>query len=364
MTTENKQVYISYAWGGESERIVNELDTDLKAKGIEVVRDKRDLGFKGMIRDFMQEIGRGHAVIVVISDKYLKSPNCMFELVEIAKNKDFYDRIFPIVLGDADIYNPVQRIAYIKHWEDKLKELDEAMKSVSSANLQGMREEIDSYDEIRDNISNLTFFLKDMNTLTAEMHENSNFSSLISALEDRLQKSGFKPPQPTSTTEAAASPTGLTPYLTEAIKRLQAENYVEMRGERYGEIRFKLAYQKDDTDENGTDYYRVLILEKEDLTEELYLYYEKEFKKYVKEAHEELGINIYGMFLIMTSQISDALKNRIYENKPQPQEENQVAGYAELIVYSSSENDIVFPKKSPLTWYGSLGNNIKRLLAP
>ena len=131
----DRQVYFSYAWGGESERIVNELDTDLKTKGITVIRDKRDLGFKGMIRDFMQQIGRGHAVIIVISDKYLKSPNCMFELVEIAKNKDIYDRIFPIVLGDSDIYNPVNRIKYIKYWEDKLKELDEAMKSVSSANL-------------------------------------------------------------------------------------------------------------------------------------------------------------------------------------------------------------------------------------
>ena len=80
--SDNHQVYISYAWGGESERIVNELDTDLQTRGIMVVRDKRDLGFKGMIRDFMQQIGRGHAVILVISDKYLKSPNCMFELVD------------------------------------------------------------------------------------------------------------------------------------------------------------------------------------------------------------------------------------------------------------------------------------------
>src|SRR5687768_15138132 len=149
MSHNAKQVYVSYAWGGESERIVNELDADLKAQGITMVRDKRNLGFKGMIRDFMQQIGRGYAVIVVISDKYLKSPNCMYELVEIAKNKDVYDRIFPIVLADADIYNPINRIKYIKHWEDQLKELDAAMKLVSSANLQGMRDEIDSYDDIR-----------------------------------------------------------------------------------------------------------------------------------------------------------------------------------------------------------------------
>jgi TIR domain len=71
------EVFLSYAWGGESEKIVNELDTAFKAKGIVLVRDKRDLGFKGMITDFMKRIGKGQAVVVVISDKYLESPYCM-----------------------------------------------------------------------------------------------------------------------------------------------------------------------------------------------------------------------------------------------------------------------------------------------
>src|ERR671925_2324329 len=140
MTDNEKRVFISYAWGGESERIVNELDADLQSSGIKIVRDKRDLGFKGIIRDFMRQIGRGYAVVVIISDKYLKSPNCMYELVEIAKNKNIYDRIFPIVLADADIYNPIHRIQYIRHWEDQIKQLEEAMRSVSLTNLQGLRE--------------------------------------------------------------------------------------------------------------------------------------------------------------------------------------------------------------------------------
>ncbi|NJC95937.1 MAG: hypothetical protein C3F07_08880 [Anaerolineales bacterium] len=188
MNNDKHKVYISYAWGGESERVANELDAILQAGGITIIRDKRDLGYKGMIRNFMQEIGRGHAVIVIISDKYLKSPNCMFELVEIAKSKDTYDRIFPIVLEDADIYDPVNRIEYIKHWEEKINTLDKAMKSIGSANQQGLRDEIDSYDEIRDNIADLTFMLKDMNTLTKEMHEDGGFTSLISAIKERLEK--------------------------------------------------------------------------------------------------------------------------------------------------------------------------------
>jgi hypothetical protein len=197
MDNYEQTVFISYAWGGESEAVVNKIDDALQTRGLRITRDKRDLGYKGSIKEFMERIGQGNCVIVVISDKYLRSPNCMYELVEIAKNKNFYDRVFPIVLQDADIYDPVNRVQYIKHWEDKEKALDEAMKTVSSANLQGMREEIDSYNEIRANIANLTFILKDMNTLTPNMHQDRNFSHLYDAIEKRMKESLTAPPSET-----------------------------------------------------------------------------------------------------------------------------------------------------------------------
>jgi len=58
MSNKNQQVYISYAWGGESERIANELDSDLQANDITIIRDKRDLGYKGSIRRVSQNSGR------------------------------------------------------------------------------------------------------------------------------------------------------------------------------------------------------------------------------------------------------------------------------------------------------------------
>jgi len=91
-------VFISYAWGEEREEIVDQLDRSLQERGIRIIRDKRELEYKGSIKGFMERIGHGDCVIVVISDKYLRSPNCMFELVEIADNNQFKGRVFPIVL--------------------------------------------------------------------------------------------------------------------------------------------------------------------------------------------------------------------------------------------------------------------------
>jgi hypothetical protein len=188
MQNYEQTIFISYAWGGEREEIVDQLDMALQERGLKIKRDKRDLGYKGSINAFMDSIGQGDCVILVISDKYLRSPNCMYELMEIAENKHFQERVFPIVLQDADIYNPVQRIKYIKHWEDKRTELAEAIKTLDPANLQGIREEMDLYDRIRDKVSGLSSILKDMNTLTPEMHSESDFEELYNAIEKRLKE--------------------------------------------------------------------------------------------------------------------------------------------------------------------------------
>jgi small GTP-binding protein len=181
-----KGVFISYAWGGESEVIANQLDLAFQDRGVIMVRDKPDLGFKGSIKTFMESIGRGQCVILVISDKYLKSANCLFELLQTAKQGDFTERIFPIVLEDARIYSPLDRISYVQYWEKQLAELDAAMDTVSPANMQGFREDIDLYTEIRALLPRLADILKDMNTLTPEIHRGSNFEQLYEAVMAKL----------------------------------------------------------------------------------------------------------------------------------------------------------------------------------
>ena len=212
MQTYERTVFISYAWGDEREEIVNQMDAALQKRGLNITRDKRDLGYKGSIKDFMERIGQGNCVIVVISNKYLRSQNCMFELVEIAENKQFHNRIFPIILADANIYDPLKRIEYVKYWEVKRAELAEAMKTLDPANLQGIRDDMDLYDHIRDKVSGLTSILKDMNTLTPEMHQDANFSHLYDAIEKRMKEStttaGVEVAKAAKTEKGTARPEG------------------------------------------------------------------------------------------------------------------------------------------------------------
>jgi hypothetical protein len=176
--TFSEKAFISYAWGGESEEIANRIEMELKHDGIHCIRDKSVMKYKDSIRSFMKEMGMSRCVVVIISDKYLKSQNCLFELLQIAEKGSFVSRTFPVVLADARIFDPLSMLSYIRYWEQKTKELEDAIKTVSLANLHGIREDLDLYTEIRAFLPRLADTIKNMNTLTVEAHRNSNFHEL------------------------------------------------------------------------------------------------------------------------------------------------------------------------------------------
>lgn len=180
------EIFLSYAWGGESEKIVNDLDNAFQAKGIVLIRDKRDLGFRGMITEFMQRIGKGKAVVVVISDKYLKSPYCMFELLEIYRNLDFRNRIFPIVLKDANIFEAIPKLQYLEYWRSKKNELDDAIMKFGADAITVIGEDYKINKRIFDNYGEIVNILKDINSLTPDMHQADNFTTLIEAVEQLI----------------------------------------------------------------------------------------------------------------------------------------------------------------------------------
>ena len=102
-------------------------------RGIEVVRDKTKLRPGDRILAFMKEIGSGDRVFVFLSDKYLKSPYCMFELFEMWRNNrqneaEFLDRVRLITLDDAKIWEIEDRLGYASYWEEKHDKLDAALK--------------------------------------------------------------------------------------------------------------------------------------------------------------------------------------------------------------------------------------------
>ena len=126
-----RQVYISYAWGDEETdagrergKVVEELCAALKADGWKVVRDCEQLTYGDSISAFMRELSAADRIVVVLSEKYLKSAFCMTELNEIFKNTGgqmagFLRHVVPVSLKDARIGDLVARAECSEYWQQE-----------------------------------------------------------------------------------------------------------------------------------------------------------------------------------------------------------------------------------------------------
>lgn len=191
----DEEIFLSYAWGdpsetGESrEAIVDRLYETLSLRRLRVVRDKRDNGYRKIISDFMRRIGQGRLVVVVISDKYLRSPYCMYELLDVYQNGAFHERVFPIVLGDTAVYDLADRLRYVKYWKDKKKEIEDLITDIGldAFSSVGTFKEYDLfYRRIFNNVDKLLKLLADWNSLTPQLLEENKFEHLVKEIEKSL----------------------------------------------------------------------------------------------------------------------------------------------------------------------------------
>lgn len=150
------EYYVSYAWGGDStpeerrrEATVDRICEEAQRRGITIVRDRNVIRFGDRISRFMDRLAQGDRIIVVLSDKYLKSPFCMYELHEIyrecrANEDEFSKRVRVIVLPDAKIYSVQDRIEYAAHWRTSKQELSKLIRDVGNetAGISSVQQEL------------------------------------------------------------------------------------------------------------------------------------------------------------------------------------------------------------------------------
>ncbi len=129
--SSDKTIFLSYNWhdGETADRIDSRLS---RLHGITVKRDVRDIGAWKSIREFMEGIRQQDYAVLIVSDSYLKSKNCMFEVTEMMKEQAYAGRVFPAVV-EHSIYDPLARVEYIKFWQQECDKLEAAVKGLDPA---------------------------------------------------------------------------------------------------------------------------------------------------------------------------------------------------------------------------------------
>lgn len=157
---EEMKIFLSYTW--DDEDLALSVEKKFEPLGIKIVRDKHDLHYRKSVKEFMKQIRVSDYVILIISEKYLQSSNCMFEIAELTKDENYRDRILPIIKEDARIFDVMDRTRYINYWQDKYKELESRAKTLEELNRGKLIRELIQYERIKRDLLDFIYDISDM----------------------------------------------------------------------------------------------------------------------------------------------------------------------------------------------------------
>ncbi|MCC0649997.1 hypothetical protein [Clostridioides sp. ZZV15-6598] len=92
----------------------------------------------------------------------------MYEVLEFIKSNDFKNRIIPLIHRNTNIFKPIDRIDYIKYWEDEYSKLKEKAGCISREVSIEISDEIKKVKNIKNSISEFINVISDMNVIIYE----------------------------------------------------------------------------------------------------------------------------------------------------------------------------------------------------
>lgn len=192
---KDQQIFISYCWNDT--KFADLIDNDFQSMGYNLIRDVRNIEFKDSIKNFMQTIGKSDFVISIISDQYLKSVNCMYEITEVMRSREYKEKMLLVILKDSDknflpslsevqttiaasIYSFEQRIGYISYWEKKGREYRELIEEITQdTNKIEALQELKRIQNISNNISEFLNDISDWSNTNLSDLKASNYASFV-----------------------------------------------------------------------------------------------------------------------------------------------------------------------------------------
>lgn len=196
----DKNVFLSYCQ--KDKDIADSIDEKigmLIEEKATLSRDIRDVEYHESFKKFMQSIEKHDYVISIISDNYLKSRNCMYEMLEVVKDSNFSQRLLFIILTNedakyykvvpiqdigADVYSVSGQAKYLKFWSQVDKKLDSEIEEIgNSIYAINQIKEKKIIQKILLDLPDFLEFLRDNKGLSLTEHLEKGFADMISFME-------------------------------------------------------------------------------------------------------------------------------------------------------------------------------------
>lgn len=154
------------------------------------------LPYKESFKIFMNSIQEHDFVLCIVSDNYLKSQACMYEVGEVIKDHHYKDKILFVVLGENDIkfYKNTEnfsaakiygsasnRLSYISYWKDRYEKLSKQIDEINDleATRRAIKELKELGDIYRNDISEFIEYLAQSNGKNFEELYLNDFLDIV-----------------------------------------------------------------------------------------------------------------------------------------------------------------------------------------
>lgn len=173
-------IFISYSW--QTKEISDKIALDLQLIGLSVIKDNKELNYTDSIPNFMKRIRECNYALLLISDGYLKSKNCLYEVLELQKEDNHWDKVLPIVKNGTKIYSAIERLEYIRFWEQKILELEKALEGISPINSTETYKELKLFKDIASSIDGFLVKITESLHYSPEKLQQDNYEPIVNKI--------------------------------------------------------------------------------------------------------------------------------------------------------------------------------------
>ena len=174
-------VFVSYNHG--SSDFVDKIEKSL-AGICNIKRDKNEIGDWESISDFMKTIRKEDFALLVISDSYLKSTACLFEVIQLMKDENWDKNTMYVIMDDAKtLYNLGGQLDYIQYWENHYKDI---YKKIEQLPLESTHKQIEQLNKITTIKNEIGEFLNKVSDA-----KNPSTDEVISRIKNRINPTLF-----------------------------------------------------------------------------------------------------------------------------------------------------------------------------
>jgi tetratricopeptide (TPR) repeat protein len=172
------RIFLSYSHRDKD--VADSIDVVFSSIGIRMLRDVRDVPYRHSFKEYMQQIRETDFVVMIISDSYLKSLNCMYEVTEFIASQGFQEKLLPVMSGDPGIFSPSGRIEYIRYWKRRLMALTQESISLEGISHGGtITSDLKLMTAVCQNLDTFFNAIKDNHCKSFADLKSENYRSLI-----------------------------------------------------------------------------------------------------------------------------------------------------------------------------------------